>query len=116
MELPLYDYFMEDQVIEKKRLRGEIVFLISWKINIQTWFQLLLQEMELQECYFYKIFIDSPSKSFLLYGPGFAGQGINIPVYEDLEKLRQPLLQQLEAAQGYGYLKSTKLPNFLLVS
>ena len=72
--------------------------------------------MELQECYFYKIFIDSPSKSFLLYGPGFAGQGINIPVYEDLEKLRQPLLQQLEAAQGYGYLKSTKLPNFLLVS
>ena len=45
-----------------------------------------------------------------------AGQGIDIPVYLDIEQLRPLLLQQLETAQGYGYLKSEKLPNFLLVS
>ena len=52
-------------------------------------------------------------------GPGFAGQGIDIPVYDDNDnqmKIWPVLLQQLEKAQGYGYLKSPKIPNFLLVS
>ena len=49
-------------------------------------------------------------------GPGFAGQGIDMPVFEDYEKIRPNLLEQLEKAQGYGYLKAPKIPNFLLVS
>ena len=43
-------------------------------------------------------------------------KGIDIPATMDANELRTSLLQQLEIAQSYGFMKSEKLPNFLLVS
>ena len=42
--------------------------------------------------------------------------GIDVMATLDLDQLRTWLLQQLEIAQSYGFMKSEKLPNFLLVS
>ena len=46
----------------------------------------------------------------------FFTKGIDIPATMDANELRTSLLQQLEIAQSYGFMKSEKLPNFLLVS
>lgn len=51
----------------------------------------------------------------LFYG-GAGSTGIDVMATLDLDQLRTWLLQQLEIAQSYGFMKSEKLPNFLLVS
>ena len=51
----------------------------------------------------------------LFYGMG-AAIGIDVTATLDLDQLRTSLLEQLEIAQSYGFMKSEKLPNFLLVS
>jgi len=51
----------------------------------------------------------------LFYG-GYGTKGIDMPANMDVEQLRIQLLQQLEIAQSYGFVKSQNLPNFLLMS
>jgi len=51
----------------------------------------------------------------LFYG-NYGSKGIDVPANMDVEQLRIPLLQQLEIAQSYGFVKSQNLPNFLLMS
>ena len=51
-----------------------------------------------------------------LHNQFFFYKGIDIPATMDANELRTSLLQQLEIAQSYGFMKSEKLPNFLLVS
>ena len=51
----------------------------------------------------------------LFYG-GYGTKGIDVPANMDVEQLRIQLLQQLEIAQSYGFVKSQNLPNFLLMS
>lgn len=51
----------------------------------------------------------------LFYG-GNDGQGINMNPDTEQAKLKAGLLQQLEIAQSYGFLKSENFPNFLPIS